>query len=155
MLPLYSGSSSNKYGYPSSTPRGTGRIAKKWKKTYKNFLHHTKFSSYVIVGVLILLTLFIIVSIASLSSSTTPFGSYEPVPTTQPEILKPDDNKDQVNINIVEDKNKEVKVLEDTPVVNVPNTAVERRNKIREAFIHAYGGYERLAFGYDELRPGN
>jgi len=29
----------------------------------------------------------------------------------------------------------------------------ERREVVKEAFQHAYGGYERFAFGRDELKP--
>lgn len=151
MLPLYSGSTSNKYVYPSNTQRVT-RIPKKWRKTYKNILHHTRLSTFIVAGFSALLLLFIIISIVSLArsdSASVEIGNT--VPNPPPEALVDTVKDDQVNINIVEDKTKDVKLLDqDTPS---GSTMLDRRNRIRSAFVHAYGGYEFHAFGYDELRP--
>lgn len=44
---------------------------------------------------------------------------------------------------------------EHTPPTSPQEKLIWERRKgvIREAFQHAYGGYERFAFGYDELKP--
>jgi hypothetical protein len=63
------------------------------------------------------------------------------------------------NINIVSQVDeKETKQIDIEPAEDrvAPGRDVEsegRRERVKAAFVHAYGGYIRHAFGADELRP--
>lgn len=152
MLPLYSNTSSN----IRSNPR-VHKWTKKWDKYFRTMRHQATISTLIIVLLFIILItftifhyLFIFLSYtsASSSSSSPPFVS--------PSIPDPaeDIKKGEVNINIVggEKENKDVKQLQVEEQIDEENNF--RREKIKEAFVHSYGGYIRHAFGSDELRPG-
>ncbi|KAI3521258.1 hypothetical protein L1887_10719 [Cichorium endivia] len=62
----------------------------------------------------------------------------------QLEELKHDDNPVK-KINVVKTKN-----LDDLPIDPIEN---ERREKVKDAMVHAWTSYEKYAWGHDELQP--
>lgn len=73
-----------------------------------------------------------------------------PQPEPPREPIKPDQ---QINIVSTENKDKETKEIHIETSQDETDDSVVKRERVKAAFVHAYGGYIRHSFGADELRP--
>lgn len=69
------------------------------------------------------------------------FGRFWRKPPRLPPRLSPDEKVN--NINLTHESKKQ----------NVDSKWIERQEKVKEAFVHAWSGYRKYAMGYDELMP--
>ncbi len=140
MLPLYNNAKANQKIH---------KYSKKWDKYFRTMRHETTLSSLLIVLIFISLFSFTIYYYSSIFFSPSPPITPTPaIPTEAPSEEK--EPQQPINMNIVSTKEKETKQIE----VEVKDESKERRERVKAAFVHAYGGYIQYAFGSDELRPG-
>eukprot|EP00027_Filamoeba_sp_ATCC50430_P001130 CAMPEP_0168557680 /NCGR_PEP_ID=MMETSP0413-20121227/9556_1 /TAXON_ID=136452 /ORGANISM="Filamoeba nolandi, Strain NC-AS-23-1" /LENGTH=602 /DNA_ID=CAMNT_0008588731 /DNA_START=65 /DNA_END=1873 /DNA_ORIENTATION=- len=117
------------------------KLFKKISKALLNTLHQTKFKYFLLLTILVIFfMMFVVYEEKSLSPKST--IKQKVAPKRQTEL-------------------SEIAQIEVKPEI-VPSPDVHqnlkkrnelRRSEIIKSFVHAYGGYMKNAFGYDELRP--
>eukprot|EP00026_Physarum_polycephalum_P003609 Phypoly_transcript_03622.p1 GENE.Phypoly_transcript_03622~~Phypoly_transcript_03622.p1 ORF type:complete len:584 (+),score=103.39 Phypoly_transcript_03622:66-1817(+) len=155
MLPLYSTSTSIK-----TNPR-IHRWTKKWDKYFRTMRHQATLSTLILILLFASLITFTFCHYLFIFlARTAPTQGSVAAQDAQLDSQGPPKMEVPGNINIVsQTEEKDTKQIEIEPVderVGEGGRDAEtdaRRERVKAAFVHAYGGYTRHAFGADELRP--
>jgi len=170
-MSTYSAFEQDQYQQQTQFNRSAIKISKRWNKGYLNFVHEfqraslkTKFCIVFAFGVVAFL---LVSSLVAYESSEVPAITVEtPKPLRASDLLR----KGQPGVQgaLRENVNNNKIGVEQPPETKKPPSPeeqmalqkeaekkrnVKRRQAVRNAFIHAFKGYEDHAFGYDELRP--